>query len=185
MKLIELLKDSLKIPVEWNFIKKVVGNSCKIGMIDYESITQKTTLKKIFGNNDCVAVLFHILHDGVITPIGHWCLLIKAKGNNPIQFFDSLGLGMKKILAKTKEKPFLWKLLKRARYTDSSVPLQTQGRDFKECGSFVASRAKLFGLTNPEFVVFLRGLLGPDKNVVMLTLYHYIDYYHVEKVVDK
>ena len=46
MKLIELLKDSLKIPVEWNFIKKVVGNSCKIGMIDYESITQKTTLKK-------------------------------------------------------------------------------------------------------------------------------------------
>ena len=183
MKLVELLKDSLKIPVEWDFIKKVVGSSCKIGMVDYESLTPKTTLKKIFGSNDCVAILFHIVHDGVVTPIGHWCLLIKAKGSNPIQFFDSLGLGLSKILALTKEKPYLRKLLKKVRFEDSSVALQTQGRDFKECGSFVASRAKLFGLSNPEFVTFLKGLLGPDKNVVMLTLYHYMDYYHVEKVV--
>ena len=71
MKLTSLLKDSLKIPVEWNFIKKVVANTCKIGMLDYESLSKKSTLKTIFGKNDCVAILFHIVHDGVVTPIGH------------------------------------------------------------------------------------------------------------------
>ena len=181
MKLTSLLKDSLKIPVEWAFIKKVVANTCKIGMLDYESLSKKSTLKTIFGKNDCVAILFHIVHDGVVTAIGHWTLLVKAKGKNPIQFFDSLGLGLKKILHKTTEAPWLWKLLKKVKYVDSSVPMQTQGKDFKECGSFVATRARFYGLSNPEFVVFLRGLLGFDKNVVMLTLYHYIDYYHIDK----
>ena len=136
-------------------------------MIDYESLN-KSTLKTIFGSNDCVAILFHIVHDGVVTPIGHWCLLIKAKGKNPIQFFDSLGLGLKKILHKTNEKPWLWNL-------------QTQGRDFKECGSFVATRGFFYGLSNSEYVSMLGGLLGPDRNVVFLTLMHYIDFYHVDK----
>ena len=181
MKLNDLLKDSLKIPVEWNFIKKVVGNAAKIGMVDYESLNKKTTLKSIFGKNDCTAILFHIVHDGVVTPIGHWCLLVKAKGSKPIQFFDSLGLGLKKILHKTKESPWLWNLLKKVKYEDSSVALQTQGRDFKECGCFVATRARFHGLTNQEFVVFVRGGLGSDKNVVMLNLFAYIDYYHIDK----
>jgi len=101
MKLNKLLKESLKIPVEFAFIKSVVGKASKLGMVDYESLNKKTTLKSIFGSNDCVAILFHIVHDGVVTPIGHWCLLIKAKGKNHIQFFDSLGLGLKKILHKT------------------------------------------------------------------------------------
>ena len=184
MKLNDLLKESLKIPVEYNFIKHVVGGAAKIGMLDYESLNKKSTLKTIFGKNDCVAILFHIVHDGVVTPIGHWTCLIKAKGKKPIQFFDSLGLGLKKILHKTTEAPWLWNLLKKVKWVDSSVPLQTQGRDFKECGSFVAVRAKFFGLTNPEFVVFLRGLLGPDKNVVFLTLLHYIDFYHVGGIKD-
>ena len=181
MKLNDLLKDSLKIPVEWNFIKKVVGNACKIGMVDYESLNKKTTLKSIFGKNDCTAILFHIVHDGIVTPIGHWCLLVKAKGSNPIQFFDSLGLGLKKILHKTKESPWLWNLLKKVKYEDSSVALQTQGRDFKECGCFIATRARFYGLSNKEFVVFVRGGLGSDKNVVMLNLFSYIDYYHIDK----
>jgi len=181
MKLNKLLKESLKIPVEYAFIKSVVGKAAKLGMVDYESLNKKSTLKSIFGSNDCVAILFHIVHGGVVTPIGHWCLLIKAKGKNPIQFFDSLGLGLKKILHKTNEKPWLWNLLKKVKYADSSHPLQTQGSDFKECGSFVATRAFFYGLSNSEYVIMLRGLLGPDRNVVFLTLMHYIDFYHVDK----
>ena len=181
MKLNDLLKQSLKIPVEFNFIKQVAGKATKLGMVDYESLNKKSTLKSIFGSNDCVAILFHIVHDGVVTPIGHWTLLVKAKGKNPIQFFDSLGLGLKKILHKTNEKPWLWNLLKKVKWADSGHALQTQGRDFKECGSFCATRAHFFGLSNSEYVTFLRGLLGPDKNVVFLCLMHYIDFYHVDK----
>ena len=40
-----LLKDSLEIPVDFAFIKKVVGDSYKIAMLDYESFTAKTTLE--------------------------------------------------------------------------------------------------------------------------------------------
>ena len=179
-----LLKDSLDIPVDFAFIKKVVGNSYKIAMLDYESFTSKTTLKRIFKDGrDCVAILFHIKDPstGRVTPIGHWTLLIKASknNNNTIQFFDSLGMGLKKILLRTHESPHLLNILRNKRWSDSTVALQTQGRHFKECGSFCGVRGKMGGLTNKQFVKFLRNGKSrkADKTVVMLTLLTYIEHY--------
>ena len=45
MKLNDLLKQSLKIPVEFNFIKQVAGKATKLGMVDYKS-QQKINLKE-------------------------------------------------------------------------------------------------------------------------------------------
>ena len=178
-----LLKESLNIPVGFDFIKDVVNGTYKIAMIDYESFTAKTTLEHIFKNGrDCVAILFHIKDpsSGRVTPIGHWTLFIKAsKANkNRYQFFDSLGLGLKKILMKTHESHFLWDLLRKKKWEDSTQQLQTQGKHFKECGSFVGLRGRFGNLTNKEFVRFLRnGKRRADTAVVMLTLLYYIKHY--------
>jgi len=178
-----VLKSSLNIPVDFDFIKDVVDKTYKIAMIDYESFTAKTTLQHVFKHGrDCVAILFHIkdVATGKVTPIGHWTLLIKpSKANkNRYQFFDSLGMGLKKILLKTHESPHLWNLLKNKKWDDSTQALQTQGRHFKECGSFVGVRARLGQLTNKQFVQFIRdGKRKADKNVVLLTLLTYIKHY--------
>lgn len=178
-----VLKHSLNIPVDFAFIKEVVNGTYKIAMLDYESFTEKTTLKHIFKHGrDCVAILFHIkdVITGRVTPIGHWTLLIKpSKANKQrYQFFDSLGMGLKKILLRTHESPHLWNLLRHKKWDDSTQALQTQGKHFKECGSFVGVRGRLGGLTNKEFVRFIRnGSRKADKNVVMLTLLTYIKHY--------
>ena len=139
-----LLKISRETPVDFHFIKKLAGIGNRLRMVDHETgINQKTTLKKIFGKADCVAVLFHIIHNGVTTPIGHWCLLIKGSKKRPIRFFDSLGLGLRKIYRLTGETPYLLELLKKRKWENSSKKLQTQGKHFKECGCFVGLRAKL------------------------------------------
>lgn len=127
MKLATLLTDSLKIPVDFSFIKQVVGGAAKMKMMDYENFNAKTTLASIFGGHDCVCILFHLIENGRVTPVGHWCVLIKG---TPIKFFDSLGMGLRKILATTHEKPWLLKLLKKVKYEDSNVALQTQGERF-------------------------------------------------------
>jgi len=177
----KLLAKSLKTAVDFKFIKQVVGKAAKIAMIDYESFTETTTLEKLFRGRDGVAILFHIKdpNTGKITPIGHWCLLLKAtkKNKNRIQFFDSLGLGLRKILALTNESHFLLDMLKNSKWADSKVKLQTQGKDFRECGSFVAVRAVFKDLTNTQFA----RLIGrsADNTVVMMTLLHYVDYYDI------
>ena len=175
-----LLKISRETPVDFHFIKKLAGIGNRLRMVDHETgINQKTTLKKIFGKADCVAVLFHIIHNGVTTPIGHWCLLIKGSKKRPIRFFDSLGLGLRKIYRLTGETPYLLELLKKRKWENSSKKLQTQGKHFKECGCFVGLRAKLNHLTNSEFVRFIKSAPGKsDNTAVMLALLTYFEYYH-------
>ena len=104
---------SRETPVDFHFIKKLAGIGNKLRMVDHETgINQKTTLNKIFGKADCVAILFHIIRNGKATPIGHWCLMIKGN-RSPIRFFDSLGLGLNKIYKLTGETPYLLQLLKK------------------------------------------------------------------------
>jgi len=131
-----LTKVALNTAVDYTFIKKVIGNRYKVGFIDYESFTPKTTLANVFKKRDCLAILFHIKNPstGEVTAIGHWTLLIKpSKGNKKTyQFFDSLGLGLRKILMRTHESPHLWNLLnkKGVKWADSTKALQTQGSHF-------------------------------------------------------
>ena len=178
------LTESLETAVDFGFIKSVVGDTYKIAMLDYESFTENTTLEKIFKKRDCVAILFHIVTAaGNVTPIGHWTLLIKATKKKPIQFYDSLGFGLRKILSVTHEKPHLLNILQGKKWTDSTVAMQTQGRMFRECGAFVAVRALLANLTNSEYVKFLRTKSSQksDRMVITLTLLHYIKYYKFNK----
>ena len=55
-----LTKAALNTAVDYTFIKKVIGNRYKVGFIDYETFTPKTTLTNIFKKRDCLAILFHI-----------------------------------------------------------------------------------------------------------------------------
>jgi hypothetical protein len=175
----KLLKLSRETPVDFHFIRKLSGIGSRIRMVDYEGVGPRTTLKKLFGKADCVAILFHIVRDGVVTPVGHWCLLIKPIRKNPIQFFDSLGMGLIKILKVTGEKPYLLNLLRKRRWVNSSKKLQTQGTHFKECGCMVGLRAKLNHLSNSQFVRFIRsGGTKTDNVAVMLALLFYLEYYH-------
>ena len=172
-----LLKVALNTAVDYSFIQSVVGDSYKLGMLDYENITARTTLAHIFKKKDCVAILFHIINrrTGRVTPIGHWTLLIKPSAANKktYQFFDSLGLGLRKILLRTHEPHYLLNLLKKTRWADSSVALQTQGKDYRECGAFVGFRGIMGDMTNKQFVALFKGKKA-DKTVVMLTLLHYM-----------
>ena len=174
-----LLKTALNTAVDFDFIKRVTAGVYKVGMLDYESLTARTTLANIFKKNDCVAILFHIKNPktGTVTAVGHWTLLIKASSANKKthQFFDSLGLGLRKILLRTHEEPYLLNLLKNTKWADSSVALQTQGNHYKECGAFVGTRAFFGNLTNKEYVRLFKGKKA-DKTVVMLALLHYINH---------
>ena len=176
----KLLRVSRETPVDFQFIKKLSSIGNRIRMVDHErGINKKTTLKKIFGTAQCVAILFHLIRDNRVTPIGHWCLLIKGARGKPIKFFDSLGLGLTRIYKLTQEVPYLLKMLQGKRWENSNQKLQTQGQHFKECGCFVGMRARLAHLSNKEFVRFIRS--GPGKSddtVVMLALLEYLQYYH-------
>ncbi len=174
-----LTKVALNTAVDYTFIKQVIGNRYKVGFMDYESFTPKTTLTNIFKKRDCLAILFHIKNPstGQVTAIGHWTLLIKpSKSNkNTYQFFDSLGLGLRKILMRTHEEPHLWNLFnkKGVKWADSTKALQTQGSQFRECGAFVGFRGFMGDLTNKQFVGLFKGKKA-DKVVVTLTLLHYM-----------
>ena len=63
-----LLKVALNTAVDYSFIKSVVGDSYKLGMLDYENITERTTLAHIFKKKDCVAILFHIINRRTLDP---------------------------------------------------------------------------------------------------------------------
>ena len=102
----KLVKSALHEAVAFDFIKKVVGQSCKLKRIDHESIGNKT-LKQLFDGHDAVAILFNVIHGKTRSPIGHWCLLLKKQKQRKMQFFDSLGLGLKKVYGITHEKPIL------------------------------------------------------------------------------
>ena len=176
----KLLKVSRETPVDFYFIKKLAALGSKIRMVDHETgINQKTTLKKIFGKATCVAILFHIVRNGVATPVGHWCLLIKGSSKSPIRFFDSLGLGLLKIYRLTGETPWLLKLLKNRKWENSTQKLQRQGSQYKECGCWVGMRAKLNHMSNSQFVKFMRSGPGKtDNTVVMMALLTYLEFYH-------
>ena len=176
----KLLKVSRETPVDFHFIKKLAAIGSQLRMVDHETgINQKTTLKKIFGKGVATAILFHIVRNGVATPVGHWCLLIKATKKSPIIFFDSLGLGLIKIYKLTQEEPWLLRLLKNKKWQNSSIVLQQQGKHFKECGCFVGLRAKLHKLSNTQFARFIKSGPGKsDNNAVMLALLTYLEYYH-------
>ncbi len=182
MDLRRLVKSALHEAVAFDFIKKVVGQSCKIKKVDHESIGNKT-LDQLFDGHDALAILFNVIHGNTRSAIGHWCLLLKKHKRRRMQFFDSLGLGLKKIYGVTHEKPYLTRLLAGHKWDDSTVKLQTQGTDFRECGAFTALRAKFHQMTNRQFVHLIKShnFAKPDETCVLLTLLHYLDFFHIDK----
>ena len=116
------------------------------------------------------------------TKIGHWVLLLQSTGKRKIAFFDSLGLGLYRLYALTHEEPKLLHALKGSKWENSKVQLQLFGSHFRECGAFVAIRAKFFNLTNAGFVRLIRShnKTKPDETAVMLVLLHYLE----DEVVD-
>ena len=82
-----LVKSALHEAVAFDFIKKVVGQSCKIKQIQHESIGKKT-LQQLFDGHDAVAILFNVIHGDTRSAIGHWCLLLKKQAKRKMQFFD-------------------------------------------------------------------------------------------------
>ena len=67
--------------------------------------------------------------------------------------------------------------LKNTKWENSKVQLQRFGDHYRECGAFVAIRAKFFNLTNSAFVKLIRSYnkTKPDETAVMLVLLHYLE----------
>ena len=174
MSLQTLVKRGLDTPVDFSFIKRVVNKSPTIRMVDHESgLPDKPSLETVFGGKQAVAILLHIMQGK--TKIGHWVLLLKnGKG---LAFFDSLGLGLYRLYALTHEEPKLLHALKGHKWENSKVQLQRFGNHYRECGAFVAIRAKFFKLSNRAFVRLIRSYnkTKPDETAVMLVLLHYLE----------
>ena len=176
MSLPTLLKRGLDVPVDFGFIKRVVGKTVKIRMVDHESVLgHRPSLTDVFKGHGAVAILLHILQGN--TRIGHWTLLIQKRGKQKISFFDSLGLGLYKLYDLTHEEPKLLHALHGHKWENSTVQLQRFGSHFRECGAFVSVRAKFFKLSNPQFVRLIRSWnkTKPDSTAVMLVLLHYLE----------
>ena len=111
MSLQTLIKRGVDTPVDFTFIKRVVGKSLSIRMVDHEAnLPSKPTLKDVFKGHQAVAILLHILHGS--QPIGHWVLLIQEREGKKISFFDSLGFGLYRLYTLTHEEPKLLHALK-------------------------------------------------------------------------
>lgn len=176
MSLQTLINRAVDTPVSFAFIKRVVGKSAKIRMVDHESgLSHRPSLADVFKGHEAVAILLHILQGK--TPIGHWVLLLKGNSNRKIQFFDSLGLGLYKLYDLTHEEPKLLYALKGHKWANSSVQLQRFGTHYRECGAFIAVRAKFHKLTNGAFVRLIKSYnkTKPDETAVLLVLLHYLE----------
>ena len=176
MSLQTLIKRGLDTPVDFSFIQRVVNKSPTIRMVDHEAdLPERPSLKTVFGGKQAVAILLHIMQGK--TKIGHWIVLLQATGKRKIALFDSLGLGLYKLYGLTHEDPKLLHALKGHKWENSTVQLQRFGDHFRECGAFVAIRAKFFNLTNAGFVRLIRSYnkTKPDETAVMLVLLHYLE----------
>ena len=176
MSLQTLIKRGLDTPVDFAFIKRVVGSTVSIKMVDHESgLPDKPTLSQVFKGANAVAILLHVLQGG--QKIGHWVLLLQATPQRKIAFFDSLGMGLYKLYRFTHESPKLLHALKGHKWENSKVQLQRFGNHFRECGAFVAVRAKFAKLTNSAFVRLIKSYskTKPDETAVLLVLLHYLE----------
>ena len=177
MSLQTLIKRGLDTPVDFSFIKRVVGRSPTIRMVDHETgLGPRPSLRDVFRGREAVAILLHIVQGK--TKIGHWVCLLKAHPQrNRICFFDSLGLGLYKLYNITHEEPKLLHALKGHKWENSSVQLQRFGSHFRECGAFVSIRCKFWKLTNSAFVRLIKSYnkTKPDETAVMLVLLHYLE----------
>ena len=84
MSLQTLINRALDSPVDFTFIKRVVGKTISIRMVDHESsLKHRPSLADVFKGHDAVAILLHIIQGK--SKIGHWTLLLKKKGKNLYQ----------------------------------------------------------------------------------------------------
>ena len=174
MSLLKLINRAVDTPVDFSFIKRVVGKN--IRMVDHESsLGPRPTLKDIFKGKKMAAILLHILQGK--SKIGHWVLLINKRGSQKISFFDSLGLGLYKLYQLTHEQPKLLHALNGHAWENSKSQLQRFGESYRECGSQVAVRGKFYRLSNAAYVKLIKSWnkTTPDQTAVLLTLLHYID----------
>ena len=176
MSLQRLIKRGIDTPVDYSFIKRVVGNTVKIRMVDHEKdLPHRPTLQQVFKGAQAVAILLHVIMGK--TKIGHWICMIQARGKQKISIFDSLGLGVYKLYNYTKEEPKLLFALRGRKWENSTVQLQRFGTHYRECGAFVSVRLKFYRLSNAAFVRLIRSYnkAKPDETVVLLTLLHYLE----------
>ena len=176
MSLQTLIKRGVDTPVDFSFIRRVVGSTASIRMVDHESgLSAKPTLRDVFQGKQCVAILLHILQGK--TKIGHWVLLVNKRSGQKISFFDSLGMGLNRLYTLTHEEPKLLHALHGHKWENSTVQLQRFGSHFRECGAFISVRAKFFKLSNPAFVRLIKSWnkTRPDSTVVLMVLLHYME----------
>ena len=176
MSLQTLIKRGMDTPVDYSFIKRVVGKSPSIRMVDHErDLPDRPTLQDVFKGHQTVAILLHVMMGK--SKIGHWICLIQQRGKQKIALFDSLGLGLYKLYAYTHESPKLLFALKGHKWENSKVQLQRFGSNYRECGAFVSVRCKFWKLSNAAFVRLIRSYnkTRPDETVVMLVLLHYLE----------
>ena len=176
MSLQTLINRGRDTPVDFDFIKRVVGKSPTIRFVDHESgLPPRPTLQDVFKGHQAVAILLHIVQGK--SKIGHWVALIQGRNKMKISFFDSLGLGLYRLYGITHEQPKLLHALKGHKWENSKVQLQRFGSHYRECGAFVSVRCKFWKLSNPAFVRLIKSYnkTKPDDTAVMLVLLHYLE----------
>ena len=171
MSLQTLIKRALDSPVDYSFIKRVVGKNRTLRMVDHETdLPDKPTLEQVFKGAQAVAILLHVLQGN--TKIGHWVVLLQKTAKRRMCFFDSLGEGLYKLYQYTHEAPKLLHALKGSKFENSHVRSH-----FRECGAFVAVRICFWKLTNSAFVRLIKSYnkTKPDETAVLLVLLHYLE----------
>ena len=89
MSLQTLIKRALDSPVDYSFIKRVVGRNRTLRMVDHETdLPDKPTLEQVFKGAQAVAILLHVIQGK--TKIGHWVVLLQKTDKRKIAFFVRL-----------------------------------------------------------------------------------------------
>jgi len=149
--------------------KEVLAMSYKKGLrsMDYEDLAGKS-LSMLLPNESGILILFTD-HSHPDKPVGHFCLLYKAR--NRIVFFDPLGLGLRNVTTITHSRKHLQKLLQGRDFHNNKVKYQSREDDVQSCGRHCVTRWNCSHLSPKKYQMLMHSKqLSPDDIVTLMTM---------------
>ena len=130
----------------------------------YNQLRDIKSVDALMAGHNSVFILFDIVADGQITPVGHWNVVIQ--NDHGISVYDPYGLTLGQDLVLTGEPPYLTDILSRgAPIDDSKFRHQMFKDDLNTCGRHTVTRAVFWFMTNAQYDELVIAPLTRDKIV--------------------
>lgn len=130
----------------------------------YNDLRSIKSVDELMGAHNSVFILFDIVADGQIAPVGHWNVVIR--NDHGISVYDPYGLSLGQDLVLTGEPPYLTDILGRGDpIDDSKFRHQLFKDELNTCGRHTVVRSIFWFMTNAQYNDLVIVPLTRDKVV--------------------